>query len=235
MAKALRVGIPGLAVVLFGYGMWLALWGSPPDSSMGDVARLMHVHVPAVWMALMCALMNFGACVWYLLTQNWKADAFAETSAEVGLIFGTYGVVLGALWGRPTWGVYWTWDPRLTSTAIMLVAYTGYLALRKFVDDPEKRATWASAVGILAGVDAPIVFFSVRWWKSLHQVQSTTQSIDKSLYSVWIFNAVALLFVMISFLMYRYRIAVAARQAEVTVPPEMPAQHVGLTPTGSDT
>jgi len=174
------------------------------------------------------------ACVWYLFGSNWKADALADASAEVGLLFGTYGLLLGAIWGRPTWGQWWTWDPRLTSTAIMLVAYTGYLALRKFVDDPEKRATWSAAVGILAYLDIPIVWFSVRWWKSLHQVQSSSGSVDKPLYQTLWINAVALLLVTICFLTVRYRLGRASREAEVAVPPALPDQQVGLTPTGSN-
>ncbi len=233
MGKAMRIGMPAVAFLALAYGIWRGLWGSPPDSSMGETVRLMYVHVPAVWMALLCATINLVACVWYLFGSNWKADALADASAEVGLLFGTYGLLLGAIWGRPTWGQWWTWDPRLTSTAIMLVAYFGYLALRKFVDDPEKRAMWSAAVGILAYLDIPIVWFSVRWWKSLHQVQSSSGSVDKPLYQTLWINAVALLLVTICFLVVRYRIGRASREAEINVPPALPEQHVGLTPTGS--
>jgi heme exporter protein C len=234
MVKRIPQIIAVVGALMFAYGMYLALVASPADHQMGEVARLMHVHVPAVWMALIAAIINVVCCVWYLFNQNWKMDAMAEASAEVGLLFGTYGLVLGAIWGKPTWGVYWTWDPRLTSTAIMLVAYAGYLALRKFVDDPEKRATWSSVVGILAFIDIPIVWFSVRWWKSLHQVQSSSQTVDKELYATWLYNAAALAVVTLAFLIYRYKIAKAHRAAEVTVPPTMPTQRVGLTPTGSE-
>jgi heme exporter protein C len=82
-------------------------------------------------------------------------------------------LALGSIWGRPTWGVWWTWDPRLTSTAILFMIYAGYLALRGFTDEPERRARWSAAIGILAFLNVPIVYMSVRWWRTLHQIQSS--------------------------------------------------------------
>jgi heme exporter protein C len=230
MGKFLKYGLPAVAVMMLCAGAYFALVWAPPDREMGDVQRIMYAHVPSVWMALLCTTLNVGSCVAYLLKSNWQADSLAEASAEVGLLFGTVGVALGAIWGRPTWGVYWTWDPRLTTAAIMLVAYAGYLALRKFVEDPERRAVWSAVVGIIAYVDIPIVWFSVRWWKGLHQVQSTPKTVDPDMTFSLRWNAFAFLAVMIFFVWQRYRIALAARQQEVALPDALPPR---VAPAGS--
>lgn len=218
MTKPVQIGFVLLALALVLSGAWLGLVWAPPDREMGHVYRIIYMHVPAAWMALLAATMNFGACVSYLWKASWGKDAFAEATAEVGLFFGTIAIVLGAIWGRPTWGVYWAWDPRLTTMAILLVAYAGYLALRRFVDDPDRRAVWSSVVGIIIAVDVPVVYFSVKWWKSLHQVQSTPKTVDTSMKFALQWNTVAFLALLIVFLVVRYRIALAARLRETTVP-----------------
>jgi len=114
------LGMALAALGLLATGAWLGLVWSPPEAMMGDVYRIIYVHVPAMWMALIALTLNFGCCVAYLLHSSWKTDALAEATAEVGLLFGSYGLVLGSIWGKPTWGTYWDWDPRLTAMAIML-------------------------------------------------------------------------------------------------------------------
>jgi heme exporter protein C len=225
MGRILRIGLAPVAVLLLAVGAWMGLVWAPPEREMGEVYRIIYVHVPAVWMALLALTLNFCCSVTYLLKPSWKADALAEASAEVGLLFGTVGVALGAIWGRPTWGVYWTWDPRLTTAAIMLVAYMGYLALRRFVEDPEKRAVWSAVVGIIAAVDLPIIWFSVRWWRSLHQVQSTPKTVDPEMVLALRVNSFAFLAFLVLFLMHRYRIALSERQAEVALPEALPSDN----------
>lgn len=222
MSKHLRTALIPLALFMMVGGAWLGLAWAPPDREMGDVQRIMYVHVPAVWMALLALTLNFCCSVAFLMKNTWKADALAEASAEVGVVFGAVGVLLGAIWGRPTWGVYWTWDPRLTTAAIMLVAYVGYLALRRFVEDPDKRAVWSAVVGIIAFVDLPIVWFSVRWWRSLHQIQSSPRTVDPAMTFVLRWNAFAFLAVLVLFLVYRYRLALREREAEVALPDALP-------------
>ncbi len=201
------------------FGAFLGLRWAPPDREMGDVQRIMYVHVPAVWMTLLALTLNFGCSITYLMKGGWGADALGEASAAVGVFFGTVGVFLGAVWGRPTWGVYWTWDPRLTTAAIALVVYTGYLALRRFVDDPDRRAVWSAVVGIVAFADIPIIWYSVRWWRSLHQVQSTPKTVDPEMTLSLRWNSAAFLLFLVAFLWRRYRLAMAERQAELAPPP----------------
>ncbi len=227
MGKFFRFALPPIALGLLVWGHYTGLAVAPPDREMGDVQRIMYAHVPAVWIAMVALTLNFLCCVTYLFKPSWKTDALAEASAEVGLMFGAVGVLLGSLSGRPTWGVYWTWDPRLTTAAIMLVAYMGYLALRRFVEDPEKRAVWSAVVGIIAAVDLPIIWFSVRWWRSLHQVQSTPKTVDPDMTLALRVNAWASLILLTLIVLHRYRVALATREAEVALPEALPTDVPG--------
>ena len=123
-------------------------------------------------------------------------------------------LALGSIWGRPTWGVWWAWDARLTSTAILLTIYAGYLALRAFTEDDEKRARWSAAVGMLGFINVPVVYMSVQWWKTLHQVPSTLESVDPA-YALGLgLNGLAFLFVLIHLTGSRYYTARLERAAE---------------------
>jgi len=222
MGKFLGRALIPVALVMLAVGAWLGLAWAPPDREMGDVQRIMYAHVPSVWMALLALTLNFGCSVVFLLRNSWKADALAESAAEVGVVFGAVGVLLGSIWGRPTWGVYWTWDPRLTTAAIMLVTYVGYLALRRFVEDPDKRAVWSAVVGIISFVNLPIVWYSVRWWRSLHQIQSSPRTVDPAMTFVLRWNSFAFLAVLVLFLIHRYRLALRERESEVALPDALP-------------
>jgi heme exporter protein C len=221
-ARPVLAGMTAAALLVLAVGTYLGLVGTPQDREMGDVYRIIYVHVPAMWMAMMTLTLNFGLSVAYLFKSSWKTDALAESTAEVGLLFGSYGLVLGAIWGKPTWGTYWDWDPRLTAMAIMLVTYTGYVALRRFVEDPEKRAVWSAVVGIISYVNLPIVWFSVKWWRSLHQVQSSPKTVDPDMVLALRVNAWGFLMLLTLFLLHRYRIALATREAEVALPEALP-------------
>jgi heme exporter protein C len=142
---------------------------APPDATQGNIQRLMYVHVPSAWLAYLSFGVVFVCSIAYLVTKKIRYDRVAHASAEIGVVFTALCIVLGSLWGKPVWGAYWTWDPRLTTTAIMLLMYVGYLAVRRLPDNPARRARWAAVVGIVAFADVPIVQLSVEWWRSLHQ------------------------------------------------------------------
>jgi heme exporter protein C len=207
-------GLVMLAALLY-FGL---VW-APPEQFMSDVGRILYVHVPYVWMALLAFTLNVGCAVAYLMKKSWRTDALAEASAEVGVFFGGVGVLMGSIWARPTWGVWWDWDPRLISTTVMLLAYVGYLALRSFTDDAERRATWSAAAAILGYVSLPIVWFSVRWWNSLHQVQSTTNTVDKPMTAVLRWGTVTFLCFLFVFIVKRYEIARARQTEALELPP----------------
>ena len=155
-----------------------AILASPPDAAMGHTQKIMYVHVPTAWSAFLAFFLVFVYSVRYLWGRAERNDRMALGAAEVGTALTALTLAQGSIWGKPTWGVWWTWDPRLTTTAIMFLIYVGYLALRAFTDDHERGARWAAAVGIFGFINVPIVYMSVRWWRTIHQVQSTSSSVD---------------------------------------------------------
>jgi len=216
-------GLGMLALVAL---IYLGLVWAPPEAFMSDVGRILYVHVPYIWMCMLAFTINVGCAIAYLMKKSWRTDALAEASAEVGVLFGAGGVLMGSIWARPTWGVWWDWDPRLIATTVMLLSYVGYLAFRSFTEDPERRATWSAAVSILGYVSLPIVWFSVRWWNSLHQVQSTTQTLDSAMRIVMWWGTVTMLFFLFVFIVKRYEIARSRQSSALELPPEAARQEV---------
>jgi len=187
---------------------------SPPDRDMGHLQKIMYVHVPAAWNAFICFFVVFVASVHYLWRREERSDLLAASAAEVGTVFTALTLVLGSIWGRPTWGVWWTWDPRLTSTAVLLVIFVGYLALRAFADDPGQRARWSAAVGILGALNVPIVYMSVKWWRTLHQIQSSPSTVDPAYVLGLRANGIAFLLMAVYLIRQRYQTATLERRVE---------------------
>jgi heme exporter protein C len=194
---------------------------SPPDRDMGHLQKIMYVHVPAAWNAFLAFVVVLVGSVMYLWKREEKWDLLAASAAEVAAVLTALTIALGSIWGRPTWGVWWTWDPRLTSTAILLVIIVGYLALRSFVDEPERRARWSAVVGIMGALNVPIVYMSVRWWRTLHQPQSSPSTVDPAYAWGLRLNAIAFLLVMIWLVRTRYRAARLERMSELAVEREV--------------
>ena len=147
------------------------LWGAPPDAVQSDAQRLMYVHVPSAWIAYIAfgvTAIGSGLYLWPR-TRSLVWDRLAGASAELGVLFTGLTLVLGSLWGRPVWGVWWAWDARLVTTAVLFFLYVGYLALRRIPAAPEIRAKRCAIAALVAFVDVPIVHFSVNWWRTLHQ------------------------------------------------------------------
>ncbi len=159
-------------IALLALTVWLGLVVTPPDRVQGNLARLVYVHPAVAWVAL---YLSFGtatiASALYLWrrTRSVTLDRVAVSAMEVSLVFIVLTLVTGSIWGRPTWGVWWAWDARLTSTAILGVLAAGYLALRRANDDPQRRATRSAVFALVAAINVPIIHFSVLWWKTLHQ------------------------------------------------------------------
>jgi heme exporter protein C len=165
--KATRV-IGALALVGLG---WLLLFGlvlSPPDENQGEAVRMLYLHVPTVWLAYLAFGVTALGSIFYLIpkTRSLAWDRLAGASAEIGVLFTGLTLVAGAIWGRITWGVYWTWDARLTTTALLFVLFLGYLAIRRL---PAQRAKRCAIAGLIAFIDVPLVHLSVTWWRTLHQ------------------------------------------------------------------
>ena len=161
-----------LAAIALALGLVMAFGVAPRESSQGNVQRIMYVHPPLAWVAYVAFAVVAVASVVYLVRRRPAADRLAHASAEVGVIFTGLAIATGSIWGKPTWGTWWTWDARLTSVAILFVMYVGYLLLRGTIEDRDRAARYCAVLGIVAALDMPLVHFSVYWWRTLHQPPS---------------------------------------------------------------
>ncbi|HYR29599.1 MAG TPA: cytochrome c biogenesis protein CcsA [Thermoanaerobaculia bacterium] len=205
------------AVVLFITGSYYGLAVAPAEQFMGEVQRIMYVHVPTAWGAMLVLTWAFVCAVAWLLSEKWRWDHRLEAAIEMSVVLCFLLSVQGAIWAKPTWGVWWDWDPRLTTVAILLMAFLGIAALRRFVEDPARRATWSAVATVIGFVDVPIVYYSVKWWNSLHQQQSTVAGVSREFRIPLLLNFSALLLLIAGVLILRAR--VAAWHAEEELPP----------------
>lgn len=204
----------GLAFGTLVSGQVVGFLTSEPDRDMGHLQKIMYVHVPAAWASFIAFFIVFWASVTVLWKRNERADLLNAAAAEAGAVLTGLTLVLGSIWGRPTWGVWWTWDARLTSTAVLFLVFVGFLALRALTDDPERRARWSAAVGILGALNVPIVYMSVKWWRTLHQLQSSPSTVDADYVLGLRWNAFAFAFALAAFVTIRYRTALFALAAD---------------------
>ncbi|MEX1006867.1 MAG: cytochrome c biogenesis protein CcsA [Acidimicrobiia bacterium] len=219
------------------------LWGAPPDSVQSDAQRLMYLHVPSAWVAYLAfGVTAISSALWlWPRTRAVVWDRVAASSAELGVIFTALTLVLGSLWGRPVWGVWWAWDARLVTTAVLFFLYLGYLALRRIPSSPDARAKRCAIAALIAFADVPIVHFSVTWWRTLHQ-QGTVFNDELSAeihgvmaFTLW-FGVLAFTLLYLYLLDRRYRLLaldesreereVAQAIAERAAPPAPPAPPV---------
>jgi heme exporter protein C len=161
-----------LAAIALVAGLIMAFLMAPREVTQGNVQRIMYVHVPLILASYVAFVVVAVASLVYLVRRIAAADRIAHASGEVGVLFVGLGIVTGSIWGKPTWGAWWTWDARLTSVAILFVMYLGYLLLRASIDDAERAARYSAVLGLVAALDIPLVHFSVYWWRTLHQPPS---------------------------------------------------------------
>ncbi|MDO8502704.1 MAG: cytochrome c biogenesis protein CcsA [Gemmatimonadaceae bacterium] len=192
-----------------------AVRNSLADENMGHLQKILYVHVPAAWITFLAFAVVLVYSILYMLYGREKDDLLAAAAAEVGATFNGLTLVLGMIWGKPTWGAWWVWDARLTSTLVLFMIFVGYLALRSFVDDPERRAQWSAAVGVFGAINVPIVYMSVRWWRTIHQIQSSPSTLDSTYVLGLRTNAIAFLLIMIYFIRRRYELARLRRATEL--------------------
>lgn len=212
------VGAYGL--LLFVAGQAMGLFWAPSERMMGEVARILYVHVPAAWLSLLVFTFAFVGALGTLFTSRRGWDAFTEATVEVGVVMTSLLLVLGSLFARPTWGVFWTWDPRLTASAVMLLTFVGVVLLRASIVDASSRALWSAAATVVAFANIPITYMSVKWWRSMHQLQSSPNTMSEDMVLVLRLNAWAFLFLCVWFIAQRWRIAM--RQASAAEPAPLP-------------
>jgi heme exporter protein C len=220
-ARRATVVLGALTAVSLTVLVILGLFVSDPDYQQGDAVRLMYLHVPAAWVAYLAYGVTSLASALYLWkrtrAQAW--DTLAGASAEIGVLFTGLTLVLGSLWGRPVWNVWWAWDARVVSTAVLFFLYLGYLALRKVPADPAVRARRSAIAALAAFVDVPVVHFSVEWWRTLHQKGSVfnrelNPTIEGNLAWALLAGVVAFTCLYLYLLERRYRLAVLEEAIE---------------------
>ncbi|HEX6142571.1 MAG TPA: heme ABC transporter permease, partial [Geminicoccaceae bacterium] len=203
----------GAGAVLAVLGLYLALVVAPPDYQQGHSARIMYVHVPAAWMALMVYGMMAAASIASLVWKHPLADVAARAAAPIGACFTAVALVTGSVWGKPMWGTYWVWDARLTSVLILFFLYLGYIALHDAFDEPTRGARAAAILCLVGSVNLPIIKFSVDWWNTLHQPASIIRAGGPTIHSSMLWP---LLVMWLAFLCYFIAVHILRTRAELT-------------------
>ncbi len=204
------------ALVLFGLVL------SPPDAKLGETVRILYMHVPTVSTAYLAFVITAVASVMYLWKRTEFWDLLAASSAEIGVLFFALTILNGMLWGKITWGVFWRWEPRLTTTAVLMLTYIGYLAVRQIPNDTRTRGTVSAVIGIMAIINIPITHKAVDWWRGLHQERTIFGTVNPEMRGLQLFSAyLGLTVFMVLFawlLIHRFRVAwLTERAADVGV------------------
>lgn len=216
VANAVLPWSAGATALLFALGLYFALAASPPDYQQGESVRIMYVHVPAAWMAMMAygSLALFAAVS--LIWRHPLADVMAKAAAPIGAGFTLIALITGSLWGEPTWGTWWRWDARLTSVLVLFFLYLGHMALTSAFDDATRGARAAAILALVGVINLPIIKFSVEWWSTLHQPASIMRlgapTIHPSMLTPLFLMAAAFLGYFICMLILRTRGELAARR-----------------------
>jgi heme exporter protein C len=216
----MKRAFPILAVLtafLLSYALYQALVVAPTEATMGDVQRIFYYHVPSAWTAFLLFLTNFVASIVYLIRRSTRADIVALVSAEVGVVFCTVVLVTGPIWARPVWGIWWTWDLRLTLTLVLWLIYVSYLMLRRFSSSGQ-TPLMAAVLAVFGALDVPLVYFSIWYFRTQHPspVIGGGGSLDPRMARVLLINWAAFLCFAVLVCWSRYRVERLQREVEET-------------------
>ena len=175
LADAVQPWLAGLTAALFAAGLYLAFFVAPPDYQQGEAVKIMFIHVPSAWLAMMTYTLIAASSAGSLIWRHPLADVAAKTAVPIGACFTVLALVSGSLWGKPMWGAYWVWDARLTSVLILLFLYLGLMALWQAIEEPSRAGRAAAILAIVGFINVPIIKFSVEWWSTLHQGASVVR------------------------------------------------------------
>jgi heme exporter protein C len=217
MRSAYRRILPVVCLLSMVVALWGAFLYAPMERTMGDVQRIFYFHVSAWWVSFVAFTVTFATSVLYLWKRTRGFDEVAVASTEIGVVFTTIGLVTGPIWAKYAWGIYWTWDPRLTTALVLWLMYVGYLMLRRYVPEETKRAGLAAVVAILAYIDVPVVFLAIRLWRTQHPqpviMGGESSGLDPQMLQALLLANAAFLFLYLWLL--EKRLAVEAAQFEV--------------------
>ena len=207
--------VGAIAGILLLVSLYLMFMVAPTDANLGNVQRVFYIHVPIALMSFLAFFIVFVGSVMYLFKRSNRWDSMALAAGEVGVVFVSLALITGVIWARPVWNVWWTWEPRLTTTLVLWLIYVGYLMVRAYAPNRPKAATYAAVVGIIGFIDVPIVYYSVQWWRSIHPQQvvgplADAGSLNSTMYMVLLVSMLAFLFLTAWLILER----MAARDAE---------------------
>lgn len=207
----MRTVLGAIAVLLLvGMATYAAFFIVPADAKQGQIYRILYLHVASAWTGLTAFLICFIANLLYVWRRQPRWDWLGVSAAEVGLAFTTVVLVSGPIWAHPVWGIWWTWDPRLTSTFVLWLLYVSYLLLRTLLEEPDRRALFSALFGIFAFLDVPLVFGSIRWWRTQHPqpvvLGEPGSGLAPIMYAVLFFTWFAMLALMTLLIAQRYRL-----------------------------
>ncbi|MDE2277352.1 MAG: heme ABC transporter permease CcmC [Burkholderiales bacterium] len=202
-----------MAALVFGAaGLWVGFAIAPTDFQQGEVYRIIFIHVPAAWMSMLIYLVMAFWAAWGWMLNARLASMYARALAPTGALFTFLALWTGALWGKPTWGTWWVWDARLTSEFILLLLYLGYIALTEAIDDPRRAANAGALLALVGAVNIPIIYFSVRWWNTLHQGASISLTAAPKMAATMLLS---MLLLTISFWAYSFAVVFSRARAVV--------------------
>ena len=194
MAK--RALLAAVAILLVIAGAYASLFVAPTERTMGLIQRIFYFHASTAWAGETTFFVCFVANLLYIWKRQPKYDWLSVACAEVGLVCITVVLITGPIWAHPVWGIWWTWDARLTSTFVLWLLYVSYLLLRSLIDEPDRRALLSALFGVFAFLDVPLVFFSIRWWRTQHPAPvimgGSGSGLDPTMSKVFFFNVLAM-------------------------------------------
>jgi heme exporter protein C len=213
-----RIILGGVAIVLVIAAAYASFFIAPEERTMGLIQRIFYFHVASAWSGFTAFFLCFIGNLLYVWKRDQKYDWLAVSGAEVGLAFTTVVLITGPIWAHPVWGIWWTWDARLTSTFVLWLLYVSYLLLRTIVDEPDRRALLSSLFGIFAFLDVPLVFGAIRWWRTQHPqpviMGGQGSGLDPTMKSVFFFSALAMHVFMLFLVAERYALEKMQTEAD---------------------
>ena len=234
IANAVLPALWAITIALFAVGLYGALVTAPADYQQGETSRIMYVHVPAAWMALFVYSVMALASAVALIFRHPLADVAAKTAAPIGAAFCFLALATGSLWGKPMWGAWWVWDARLTSELILFFLYIGFIALTSAIQDPRRADRAGALVAIVGAVNVPIIYFSVKWWNTLHQGASVslTRSPSMAQTMLWgmLLMALACWVYTVAIVLYRTRSLILQRERHADWVAQLPELTTGVRP-----
>src|SRR5580692_9515409 len=205
-----RALIAVIVLLLVGAAAYASFFIAPEEKTMHVLQRIFYFHAAAAWAGMTAFFVCFVANLLYVWRRSEKWDSLGVSSAEVGLAFITVVLITGPIWAKPAWGIYWTWDARLTSTFVLWLLYISYLLLRTLIEEPDRRALLSALFGIFAFIDVPIVFGAIRWWRTQHPAPvimgGPGSGLDPTMRKVFFFSVFALHALMVFLIAERYRL-----------------------------